>query len=210
MPGLAASSNIFEYIRLPNNKYELHFLEWLIPESDDESIEQYSKRLCEKVEHTNPVLVGVSFGGIIVQEMSAFIQPDKIILISSVKNENEMPGRFLFLKKSKIYRLFPSKKIDNLNNLTKYILISKSIKKKIKLYNKYLSVKNEKYINWAIHNLLHWESKNNLDNIIHIHGNKDEVFPIKNIDSCITVLDGTHAMIITKAKKISSILQQKI
>ena len=110
MPGLAASSNIFEYIRLPNNKYELHFLEWLIPESDDESIEQYSKRLCEKVEHTNPVLVGVSFGGIIVQEMSEFIQPDKIILISSIKNENEMPGRFLFLKKSKIYRLFPSKK----------------------------------------------------------------------------------------------------
>ena len=64
MPGLAASSKIFDYISLPKEKYELHFLEWLIPESFDESLEHYTKRLLEKVTEPNPVLIGVSFGGI--------------------------------------------------------------------------------------------------------------------------------------------------
>ena len=37
MPGLGASSKIFERISLPKDKFELHFLEWKIPTSLDET-----------------------------------------------------------------------------------------------------------------------------------------------------------------------------
>ena len=58
----------FEYIRLPK-QYKIHLLDWIDPKKD-ESLQSYVSRLSEKVTHEQPVLIGVSFGGIIVQEMS--------------------------------------------------------------------------------------------------------------------------------------------
>ena len=89
VPGLAANKSIFEYVSLPQEHFELHFLEWIIPLSIQESIEDYAKRMCEPIAHENPILVGVSFGGIMVQEMSKLIKPKKVIIISSIKNRDE-------------------------------------------------------------------------------------------------------------------------
>jgi len=66
MPGLAASSTIFENIKLQEDQFEMHFLEWFLP-IDKESIESYALRMTEKIQDENPVLVGVSFGGVFVQ-----------------------------------------------------------------------------------------------------------------------------------------------
>jgi len=84
MPGLAASSSIFEKIELPNTIFEIHFLEWMLP-LPKESLKNYAKRMALSVQHQEVVLVGVSFGGILVQEMAQFLQVRKLIIISSVK-----------------------------------------------------------------------------------------------------------------------------
>jgi hypothetical protein len=73
VPGLAANSKIFEHIQVDATKYECHFLEWKIPVSKDESIEAYAQRMCAAITHESPILIGVSFGGVMVQEMS-FLQ----------------------------------------------------------------------------------------------------------------------------------------
>jgi len=73
MPGMAAGPEIFENLSLPKENYELHFLRWLKPLDLDETITNYTMRLNEEIKHENPVLIGVSFGGMIVQEMSRFI-----------------------------------------------------------------------------------------------------------------------------------------
>jgi len=209
MPGLAASPKIFEYIHLPDEKFEFHFLSWLTPESIEESLDNYVKRLCENIKHNNPVLVGVSFGGMIVQEMSKYVQAKKIILISSIKNSTERPKRIVFLQKTRFYKLFPANRISKIENFTT-LGFNKSINKKLELYNKYLAVRDEQYLNWAIHHVVNWKRENNLKNIIHIHGSDDEIFPIKHIKNSIIIEGGTHAMVITKAKKINAILENII
>ena len=73
MPGLGANSKIFEHISLPKEKFELHFLEWKTPISFDESLEEYALRITDDIIHKNPVLLGVSFGGILVQEIAKVI-----------------------------------------------------------------------------------------------------------------------------------------
>ncbi|MFT7428963.1 MAG: hypothetical protein ACI9IZ_001458, partial [Nonlabens sp.] len=35
MPGMAASSLIFEHIKLPENDFTLHYLEWIIPHKQE-------------------------------------------------------------------------------------------------------------------------------------------------------------------------------
>ena len=69
LPGLAANSSIFKNIQLDTDQFEMHFLEWMIP-FEDESISEYAIRFCKKINHVNAILVGVSFGGIIAQEMN--------------------------------------------------------------------------------------------------------------------------------------------
>jgi predicted esterase YcpF (UPF0227 family) len=64
--------------------FEIYLLEWEIP-LDNESLTHYAKRISEKIKHENPVLIGVSFGGILVQEMSKHLNAHKVLIISSVK-----------------------------------------------------------------------------------------------------------------------------
>ena len=54
MPGMAASPAIFEYIKLPANKFELHYLEWSIP-TKGISLAEYAKNMCTRVKHDNVV-----------------------------------------------------------------------------------------------------------------------------------------------------------
>lgn len=209
VPGLAASPKIFEYLNLSKTKFELHFLEWLIPLSKNEPLENYAKRMASLVIEKKHVLVGVSFGGIVAQEMSKHLNTHKIIIISSVKSKNEYPKRLKLIQKTKSYKLIPTKIISNFEKFSVYVF-GNYAKQRVNLYKKYLSVRNEKYLNWAIYNVLNWQQSKPLENIIHIHGNDDPIFPIKHIENCIPIKKGTHAMILYKAKTISKIISNHL
>ncbi len=207
MPGLAASSKIFEYISLPKDRFGLHFLEWINPISVDEPLESYAKRISNSIKHENAVLVGVSFGGILVQEISKIKKVQKVILVSSVKSDKEFSKRFYFLRKTKLYKLFPTIILENLEQF-KFLFFTRFLKKRFELYKIYLTARNKTYLKWALHNVINWEQEKELDNITHIQGIKDEIFPVKYIKNYIPIEKGTHVMIITKAKQISEIIKK--
>jgi len=198
MPGMAANPTIFEYIKLPKDRFKTHWLEWIIP-NPNESIASYAERLSQKVEYDNSVLIGVSFGGIMVQEMSKFLKLKKIFIVSSVKCSSELPKRMKIAKKTKAYKLIPTQLLSNVEALAKYTF-GETVAKRVELYKKYLSVNDKRYLDWAIKQVVCWEQEKPLPNIIHIHGEKDGVFPIYNIKDCIKIKGGTHIMIINKYK----------
>lgn len=198
VPGLAAGKEIFKYIELPVNRYKTHFLEWLIPENG-EDISHYASRMAGLVKEKNPVLIGVSFGGVIVQEMSRFIKLKKLIIISSVKTKHELPLHLRLLRKTKAYKLAPTKAFSKIQDFTKFAIGTKT-KKKLRLYQKYLSVRNSQYLDWAIKNMVCWDRENPDENVIHIHGDKDPVFPVEYIKNGIQIKGATHILILTKAK----------
>lgn len=198
MPGLAASSSIFERITLPIDVFEIILLEWEIPEAN-ESLSEYAERISKKVSHINPVLIGVSFGGILVQEMAKFLDVKKLIIISSVKTNLEFPTAFKVAKTTKAYKLLPTNLISNIDNLAKFSFGDK-VKQRLELYKKFLSVRDKKYLDWAIEKIILWDRTETDKNVTHIHGDADEVFPIKNIEKCIVVKGGTHIMILSKFK----------
>jgi hypothetical protein len=209
MPGLAASPTIFERIQLPNALFEMHLLEWEIP-LEQESLQAYAKRMAQKVTHENVVLVGVSFGGILVQEMKAFLQPKKVIIISSVKANTEFPRRFKIAKTTKAYKLIPTQLFENIELLMKFSFGSSIIKQRLVLYEKFLAVRNKHYLDWSIEQIINWERKDIDPEIIHIHGDADEVFPPKYIKEFIPVKGGTHIMILSKYKWLNENLPKII
>lgn len=197
MPGMAASPSIFERIQLPSDTFEMHLLEWLLPEKE-ETIETYAQRVAQDVKHDNVILVGVSFGGILVQEMKAFVKPKKVIIISSVKSNKELPRKMKVAKTTKAYKLIPTQLFENIDMLTKFTFGSSIIKQRLKLYEKFLSVRDKHYLDWAIEQIINWRRTEIDSEVIHIHGDADEVFPIKYIQNAIVVQGGTHIMILTK------------
>lgn len=198
MPGLAASSSIFEKIKLLEDVFEMHLLDWIMPEKT-ESLKQYAERMSKFVKHDKAVLIGVSFGGILVQEMAQFLELRKIIIISSVKSNKELPSRMKMAKTTKAYKLIPTSLLANVEALTKYAF-GTMIKERLKLYKKYLTMHDKAYLDWAIEQVVCWERTIADQNVIHIHGDNDSVFPAQNIKEYINVKAGTHIMIVNRYK----------
>jgi esterase/lipase len=195
---MAASPTIFEYIELPESLYKIHWLEWQIPDKN-ETLKTYAKRMCKFIMYDNSVLLGVSFGGILVQEMSKYINLKKMFVVSSVKSHHELPKRFKLIKATKAYKILPTHLVSNIDLLAKYAF-GETIKKRVDLYKKYLSVNDKTYLDWSIKQVVCWDQEEPNSDAIYIHGDKDIVFPNSCEGNCIVIKGGTHIMIINKYK----------
>lgn len=208
VPGLAASPLIFERINLPEKEFICKIIEWKMPKNK-ETIQEYAKRMASDVTEEDVVLIGVSFGGVMVQEMARFLKVKKLIIISSVKNNKEFPRRMKIAKTTKAYKLIPTQLFENIEALSKFSFGS-IIKQRIKLYEKFLSVRSKEYLDWAIEAIILWDRDYTDPKVIHIHGDDDEVFPIKYISNPIVIKGGTHIMILNKYKWLNENLPKII
>ncbi|WP_340198976.1 alpha/beta hydrolase [Ascidiimonas sp. W6] len=196
MPGMAANPSIFENIQLPESRFVTHLLHWKVP-FKGETIAEYASRMTQEIKHENPVLIGVSFGGMLVQEMSQHIKVKRLIIISSVKSRNELPKRIIFARYTKVHKLLPTGLVNNVELLSKYAF-GEVVTKRLELYEKFLSIRDKSYIDWSLDQIINWKQDYPNPDVIHIHGNKDAVFPIVNISNHIEVEGGTHIMIINR------------
>ncbi len=198
MPGMAANPSIFKHIQLPEDQFEQHLLSWFVPDKNM-TLAEYALKMTESITHENIILVGVSFGGMLVQEMARNVKTRKVIVVSSVKHESELPKRMLFAKYTKVHKLLPTGLVNNVELLAKYAF-GETVNKRLELYEEYLSIKDKYYIDWSIDQIVNWKQAYCPECLVHIHGEKDNVFPIGNIKNCIPVKNGTHTMIIHRAK----------
>ena len=131
--------------------------------------------------------------------MAKYVEARKIIIISSVKSNLEFPRRMKIAKTTKAYKLIPMNLIANIESLAKFSFGEK-VNQRLKLYEKFLSVRDIRYLNWAVEQVILWDRTVADEKVIHIHGDMDDVFPIKYIKNCVVVKGGTHIMILNKYK----------
>ena len=198
MPGMAANSTIFKNISLSEDRFELHLLDWFVPDKGM-TLSGYARKMCEAIIHEDAVILGVSFGGILVQEMAKIRSFKKVIIISSVKSKTELPKRLIFARYTRIHKLLPTGIVNNIELLSKYAF-GETVTKRLELYEQYLSIRDKYYLDWSIDQIVNWSQTTYHPDIVHIHGEKDAVFPIQHIKKCIMVENGTHTMIIHRYK----------
>ncbi|SDR86298.1 alpha/beta hydrolase [Gramella sp. MAR_2010_147] len=208
MPGMAADSAIFEKLSLPEERFKVHLLEWEIPELN-ESLEKYSERMTKHILHENIALIGVSFGGVIVQEMAKHLDLYRLIIISSVKCTKELPARMRFASRTGLFKMIPTSLATYVDHFEKFAF-GDFLKKRARLYKQYISITDKQYLDWAIKNMVNWKCEKPDEKVIHIHGDRDEVFPIKNIEKAIVVKGGTHIMIINRFRWFNENLPELI
>ena len=117
----------------------MHCIEWLQP-IQNETLVDYAKRMSAFVTESNTILIGVSFGGIIAQEMAEFVKPKKIVIISSIKNNQELPSAMQLARKTGFYKILPTRLLGKIPVLASYVKGKNLLAKSMQLYKKYLSM----------------------------------------------------------------------
>jgi pimeloyl-ACP methyl ester carboxylesterase len=202
--GLGADERAFSKINVDG--YQLKVIPWLIP-LVNETLQQYATRMRSSIDVENPILMGLSFGGMVSIEIAKQIPVKKIILISSIKNKNELPSWMKLVAKLKLNKIFPLKSTKLTAPIQNKILgISTNDEKKL-VYSLRKNA-NQVYINWAVNEAINWKNEQIPTQIFHLHGNADKMFPIKKINADIIINNGGHFMIMNKAAEISKHLQQ--
>lgn len=130
--GLGADERVFSKFKFP--QYEIHYIKWITPEKN-ESIESYAKRIIHQIHHDEPILIGLSFGGIMCVEIARHIKIALIIIISSIKLNNEMPLWMQLAGRLKLNRLMPMRSFKLIEPLENFNLGVKTKEEKRWLMN---------------------------------------------------------------------------
>ena len=210
--GLGADERIFCKLQVPHTSF--HFVQWLQPEND-ESIANYAARLSKQIEHEKPVLMGVSFGGMMAIELAKILTVDKVVIVSSIKSSVELPTWMKMCGKYKFDRMLPSRPLHSIRPLKalrpiqNYFLGTESEEEKA-IANHFRDNVDPMYLRWSINQILNWRNDWKPDNIYHLHGAKDHIFPLKHVDPTHIIPNAGHFMVMNKCKEISSILTEII
>jgi len=206
--GLGADRKAFEKIKLPD-PYIIKHIDWKSP-LDYESLRDYCIRMASEIDIASPfVLIGLSFGGIVVTEISKLFNPVKSIIISSVSLSSQLPWYFKAIGRLGLHRLVPTGFLKRQNFLTFFAFGAKTKEEK-ELLRHILKTVDEKYLSWAIHAILTWRNKERPASIFHIHGTNDRMLPIRYIQPDMKVQNGSHLMVLSKADTINEILKSEL
>ena len=202
--GLGADKRAFSFLDL--SFCEPVFVDWISP-LKKESLPGYALRLRQQIKEEHPMIVGVSFGGMLATEMAKADNQMKAIIIASNKSAGEFPAYLRLAKYFPVYKWLPGKllKAGRLN----WILGAKGNEQK-KLLRSILADSNPAFLKWAIGAILNWKEKTIPANVLHIHGTADKLLPCRYVKADFKIAGGTHLMSINKPKEISALLQQLV
>lgn len=205
--GLGADERVFQKIDFSASP--VTFVRWIAPE-ENETIEAYAARLIQQqIKTENPILIGLSFGGIIAVEVAKQIAVKKIIMIASAKTKYEIPFYFRLAGILKLHKIVPSQVLKMSNCISEWFFgISTTFERQ--LFNQIVQDTDPIFLKWAIDKIVCWKNTYIAPNIRHIHGTKDRILPICFVKCDLEIAGGGHLMTLNKEKQLSQILQKEL
>lgn len=204
--GLGADERAFQKITLPEGFNAIH-LPWIATQKN-ESLLDYGLRLSQKIDKKKPfVLIGLSLGGMLVSELTDLLKPEKSILISSVSNRHELPWYFRFCGKIQLYRVLPYRWLKHTNFIAFYLFGVKTQEEK-NLLRQIFQDTDLTFLSWAIKSISTWKKESRPENLIQIHGEKDRIFPLRNVHATDVVKKGGHFMVFSLPEEMNEILKK--
>lgn len=204
--GLGVDRRVFDNIDFGN--LDVEFVDWIDP-LKNEPLENYAKRISQKITNDNPILIGLSFGGMVAVEISKIIKTEKIILIGSAKNKFELPKFNRISGKLKLNKLIPKSIFKKQNLVTNWIFGIETDSEK-QLLKEILKDTDPNFFSWAINEIVNWKNETIPENVIHIHGNKDRIIPFKNVKADFVIEGGGHFMTVNRSKEIQEIILHSV
>ena len=182
-------------------------LEHLAPVTN-ENMTQYAMRMAQSIDTSLPFsLVGTSLGGIVAMELSRILKPERVVLLATVKNRSEMPGLIRAMSLLNLHRLISGTQFKNFNQLLVKRLDSRGDSPAATVISQMTNDASAGFIDWAVNAIVNWHPPETYrSDIVHIHGTKDQLFPIHKIKNAIPIQNGSHVMNMTMSYEVNKAL----
>lgn len=198
--GLGADKRAFQFLDL--SPHELIHVDWIEPHAN-ESLASYAQRMGQEVnQNEDYVLMGLSFGGMIVQELAQIVQAKKVIVISSIATEKEKPLRMRLTKALKLYDFVPDRYFIQPSKIA-FKMFGVNTQAEKELLIEILQDGDPKFIRWAIAAIGNWSNTARVP-AFRIHGDSDPLFPVRNVQPDYIVKGGSHLMVVSHSKEIQT------
>ena len=202
--GLGIDHRVFERLSFP---FSFKHISWTDHKKSD-TLEEYASTLLPQIDQSKPIiLIGLSFGGFIAQEIAKLVPTEKVILISSLNGHKQMPKLYRVLGFFQLQYLLPGKFLQN--NPFTYALFGIKNKKSKAVLKRILEDTSLSFLKWATIQCLKWRSPK-MENGIQIHGSEDRIIPVKNVQADVVIPGGSHFMIGDKYKIIQESINSLI
>ncbi len=202
--GLGADERAFAKLDL--NAFSVTHIKWIQP-IVNENIKAYATRLLPQITTANPILVGLSFGGMMAVEVAKQIATKQIILIASAKGRKEIPFYFRWSGALGLYRFMPYSKMKKADAVSCFLFGAKTEEDK-KLLAAILADTDIDFLKWAIDKIVNWKNETMHPNLTHIHGTADQILPYRFVQCDYPIGGGGHLMTLNRAPEISALLAQ--
>lgn len=201
--GLGADQRVFKKLSIAG--YELAPVNW-IPFSKTDTLPAYAQKLAAQIKDENPIIIGLSFGGMLTVEIAKQIQVKKAFIVSSAKTSAELgiPGggivRWLINSGT-----IPSQLLTIPNPIALSYLGAKTADDR-QLLSAIIRDADGAFMKWALRSITHWQNDSYTQNVIHIHGTADKVIDSAKVHPHFWIDGGTHIMIYNRAAEVSKII----
>lgn len=205
--GVGADRRIFRNIKLPE-EYTIVHLDWIAP-LPNESLENYALRLADKINKTEPfALVGLSFGGMLANEIARKYPPVCVFLISSIPCSENMPFYFRIAGKLGLEKLVPVTVLKSASIIKR--LFTAETKEEKKFLKDAIRKADPAFIRWSLTAIVNWHCKEKPKCYIHIHGSRDFILPLRYSGATHIIKGDGHLMVLTKGKEVSAIIEEHL
>jgi len=204
--GLGADQRIFQKLHIDG--CDLVPLNW-VPYDKHDDLPCYAQKLAARIEDKLPVILGVSFGGMLAVEIAKQQPTKKVFIVSSAKTKAELghPGNFLkWLINSKI---LPGAVFTTPNRYTLDFFGAETEDEKA-LLRDIIRRSDGAFMKWALKALISWESNTWPANVTHIHGTTDKIIPAANVHPDFWIDGGTHIMVYNRAAEVGKIIGDQL
>ena len=201
--GLGADERAFSELDMEG--HEIVYLPWLSPLAK-ETITEYATRMSKGITTENPIIMGLSFGGMMSIEISKLVPVEKVILISSIKSTKELPRWLKIIATLRLNKILPMRS-TKLTEPFQNRFIGISTQEEIELVRSYRKNCPPEYLDWAVNEAITWRNDWQPPTIYHIHGDADRIFPIKYVAPDYIIKNGGHFMIRNMAAEVSAALK---
>lgn len=202
--GLGADERMFQFLHLKcRNKV---YVRWIQP-YDNEPLHAYARRLAEQITEPNPILIGMSFGGVVAIELARFLHPRKTILLSSIASSKILPWYYRLMGSLKLHQLIPVALLKRFHFVGPILFGAETKAEKVLLKQVILET-DPHFLRWALGQLLGWHQPDHYENAVMIHGTADRILPISKRPDVIQIKNGGHLVVLSHSAEISAILDK--
>lgn len=204
--GLGADRRVYSFLDL--TFCEAVYVDWIKP-FDKETLEAYAHRLRNEIPDPHPIIVGLSFGGMLATEMAKSDPDLRAIIISSSKTTDEFPRYLRAGKYFPFYKWMSGKLMKRSAHWIKWVF-GRNGKEQKKVFLEIIRDVDTDFTKWAIDAILHWKNKVAPKNVTHLHGTADRLLPYRLVRADYMIKGGNHVMPMDSHVEISALLKKLI